>query len=163
MTSLEHTQDVNLFIIFKIVFMEFFLFFPILRVYQILKSQKKLKTWYFLFFSLWWSGMSRQNRTIRDVLGTFWAGWIVSFYIPWKQKAPGFLTFLEGLKQYKVNVITWILAKSSFATVWLTNFMPLVSLDTPLKISENQRFSDVFTGYRKRPVAWNGLKCTSRS
>ena len=27
----------------------------------------------------------------------------------------------------------------------------------PLKASENQRFSDVFKGYRKRPVAWNGL------
>ena len=27
-----------------------------------------------------------------------------------------------------------------------------------LKASENQRFSDVFSGYRKRPVAWNGLK-----
>ena len=26
-----------------------------------------------------------------------------------------------------------------------------------LKTSENQRFSDVFRGYRKRPVAWNGL------
>ena len=28
----------------------------------------------------------------------------------------------------------------------------------PLKISENQRFSDVFKGYRKRPVVWNRLK-----
>ena len=27
----------------------------------------------------------------------------------------------------------------------------------PLKTSENQRFSDVFRGFRKRPVAWNGL------
>ena len=27
----------------------------------------------------------------------------------------------------------------------------------PLKTSENQRFSYVFRGYRKRPVAWNGL------
>ena len=27
----------------------------------------------------------------------------------------------------------------------------------PLKISENLWFSDVFGGYRKRPVAWNGL------
>ena len=31
-----------------------------------------------------------------------------------------------------------------------------------LKTSEKQKFSDVFRGYRKRPVAWNGLKiaCT---
>ena len=28
----------------------------------------------------------------------------------------------------------------------------------PLKTSENQRFSDVFKRYRKRPIAWNGLK-----
>ena len=28
----------------------------------------------------------------------------------------------------------------------------------PLKTSENQRFSDVFRGHRKRPVAWNGLR-----
>ena len=27
----------------------------------------------------------------------------------------------------------------------------------PLKTSENQRLSDVFRGYQKRPVAWNGL------
>ena len=29
----------------------------------------------------------------------------------------------------------------------------------PLKTSENLWFSDVFRGYRNRPVAWNGLKC----
>ena len=28
----------------------------------------------------------------------------------------------------------------------------------PLKTSENQRFSDVFRGYRKRPMALNELK-----
>ena len=28
----------------------------------------------------------------------------------------------------------------------------------PLKISENLSFSDVFSGHRKGPVAWNGLK-----
>ena len=27
----------------------------------------------------------------------------------------------------------------------------------PLKTSENQRFSDLLRGYRKRPVVWNGL------
>ena len=27
----------------------------------------------------------------------------------------------------------------------------------PLKISENQRFSDIFRGYQKRSVAWNEL------
>ena len=28
----------------------------------------------------------------------------------------------------------------------------------PLKTSENHGFSDVFRGYRKRPVTWNGLR-----
>ena len=42
---------------------------------------------------------------------------------------------------------------------WLTHFM---SLHTGLflysqKTTENQRFSDIFRGYRKRPVAWNRL------
>ena len=40
---------------------------------------------------------------------------------------------------------------------YLTHFMPLVSFDTPWKHQKNQRFSNVFRGYRKRPVAWNGL------
>ena len=31
-----------------------------------------------------------------------------------------------------------------------------------LKTSENQMFTDVFRGYRKRPVAWNGLMKTYR-
>ena len=35
-------------------------------------------------------------------------------------------------------------------TTILTHFMPLISFDTPW-------FSDVFRGYQKRSVAWNGL------
>ena len=38
-----------------------------------------------------------------------------------------------------------------------THFMPLVSFYTTMKILENQRFSDVFRGYRKRPLSWNRL------
>ena len=30
-----------------------------------------------------------------------------------------------------------------------------------LKTSENQRFCDIFRGYRKRSVAWNGLTVTT--
>ena len=36
--------------------------------------------------------------------------------------------------------------------------MPLVSFDTPWKHQKTFVFSDVFRGYRKRPVAWNGLR-----
>ena len=32
----------------------------------------------------------------------------------------------------------------------------------PLKTSESQRFPDIFRGYRKRPVTWNGLKVFSK-
>ena len=41
----------------------------------------------------------------------------------------------------------------------LTCFLPHWSLSiAPLKISESQKFSYVFMGYRKRPLSWNGLK-----
>ena len=36
----------------------------------------------------------------------------------------------------------------------LTHFIPLISFYTPLKASENQRFPDVFRGYRKRGMKW---------
>ena len=48
---------------------------------------------------------------------------------------------------------------------FLTHFRPMFPFYTPWKLqktsqktSENQRFSDVFMGYRKGTVAWNGLK-----
>ena len=46
--------------------------------------------------------------------------------------------------------------KFSGKSLWwrpVTHFMSLVSFNTPWK----QRFSDVFRGYRKKLVAWNGL------
>ena len=64
---------------------------------------------------------------------------------------PEFTTYL--LKNPFINDyvdITWMK---------LTHFVPATGLFRyPLKKSENQRFSDVFRGYRKRPVSWNGLK-----
>ena len=43
----------------------------------------------------------------------------------------------------------------------ITHFMPQISLYTPENIRKpevkTQRFSYIFKGYRKRPVAWNGL------
>ena len=35
------------------------------------------------------------------------------------------------------------------------------SLSEPLKISEKQRFPDVFKGYRKTQVVWNELNLTT--
>ena len=51
------------------------------------------------------------------------------------------------------------IAFSQFSSAMVIN--PFYATDLfwyPLKTSENQRFSDVFRGYQKRPVAWNGLK-----
>ena len=35
--------------------------------------------------------------------------------------------------------------------------MPLISFDIPWKHQKNLWFSDVFRGYQKRSVAWNGF------
>ena len=41
---------------------------------------------------------------------------------------------------------------------FLTHSMSLISFDTPLKTSENLWFCDVFRGYQKISVGWNGLR-----
>ena len=43
-------------------------------------------------------------------------------------------------------------------SVILTHFKPKFHFYTPLKMSENQRFSDVFREYRSETLALNGLK-----
>ena len=48
-----------------------------------------------------------------------------------------------------------LLCWEPFALTTLTHFIPLISFYTPWK--QNQRFSDVFRGCRKRAMAWNGL------
>ena len=45
--------------------------------------------------------------------------------------------------------------RSTNQSTFLNSFMPLVFL-YPQKTSNNQRFSDVFRGYRKKPVVRNG-------
>ena len=40
----------------------------------------------------------------------------------------------------------------------LNPFHPIGLFLYHLKTSENQRFSEVFRGYRKRPMGWNGLR-----
>ena len=53
----------------------------------------------------------------------------------------------------------------SFFMGWLmfnfertAHFMPLFSFYIPWKHEKTVKFSDVFRGYRNRPVVWNGLK-----
>ena len=67
--------------------------------------------------------------------------------------------FPRNATQFKINNkhTTTIFATS------LTHFMPLVSFYTPWKYQKNQRFSDVFKAYRKRPVARNGLKLITKA
>ena len=64
------------------------------------------------------------------------------------------------------NVKTWESLKRTTTTIrlisyqinWYINPFHVIGLfPYPLKISENQRFSDVFRRYRKRPWTWNGL------
>ena len=55
-------------------------------------------------------------------------------------------------------MLTFVLLMVNFSKrikdfILFIHFMPLVSFDTPLKISESPRFSDVFMGYQKRLVA----------
>ena len=47
----------------------------------------------------------------------------------------------------------WLYFISAFYSVGLFQY--------PVKILTNQRFSNVFRGYRKRPVTWNELKWTT--
>ena len=63
--------------------------------------------------------------------------------------------FLEGCISKQTGV--WFFAKKK---LWESYFNPFDVTGLflyPQKASGNQRFSNVFRGYRKRPVAWNGL------
>ena len=65
--SLGRTQDDNLTIIHKIAFYRIFFIFcnsVILILYQALYSQRRLKTWYALFWSYYGLRRLNQNRTI---------------------------------------------------------------------------------------------------
>ena len=53
---------------------------------------------------------------------------------------------------YKITVLTDISIYCSFNPFQINSLFL-----HPLKTTENQRFSDVFRGYRKRPMTWNGL------
>ena len=67
MTSLGHTQDVNLFIIFKIVFMEFFVF-PYSKSISDIEKPEKVKNLILLIFFLY-DGPGCLDKT--GPLGTF--------------------------------------------------------------------------------------------
>ena len=57
--------------------------------------------------------------------------------------------FLRVLVFKELSLIT--------GTKYFNSFHATGIFQCPLKTSENQMFSDIFRGYRKRSVAWNGL------
>ena len=89
------------------------------------------------------------------------------------EKTEFLLSFSGGTKYLKkkntILVFIWLTLSSIDKCLWpkfvqwtnicLTHLMHLMPLSLlyPLKTSENQRFSDVYKGYRNRLVASNGL------
>ena len=61
-----------------------------------------------------------------------------------------------------IKPLNWFIKKMrQSVSIWwqnwsLTHFVPLVSFCTPWK---HQKTTDVFKGYRMRPVAWNEFMC----
>ena len=52
---------------------------------------------------------------------------------------------------------TFFTSLCSTSEMLLTHFSPLLYFYNSLKTSQNQRFSDVFRGYRNGEMAWKGL------
>ena len=66
-----------------------------------------------------------------------------------------FITFVVLKTLYNISNI-WKSVKR-YITIRVNPFHDTGVFLYPMKTSENQRFSDVFRGYRKRLVAWNRL------
>ena len=70
------------------------------------------------------------------------------FHIVWtKHLGKSFMVFL--FISFSINQVERHNSYKPISCHYLSPFL--------LKISENEWFSDVFRGFRKRPVAWNGL------
>ena len=75
--------------------------------------------------------------------------------------------FFGSLCMYQMDDPLWNISKISLLKIWFVNrlisvnpFSTNVPFLYPLKTSENRRFSDVFRGYRKKPVTRNRLKAS---
>ena len=66
------------------------------------------------------------------------------------------ISFPKGNKHFSYLIL--IMFSHSSIRISFNPFHANGLFPYPLKKSENQRFSDVFRGYRKRPMAWNGLR-----
>ena len=60
-------------------------------------------------------------------------------------------------KQPHIFAKSAVFYRAMFVSTHLTHFMPRV-LSIPPENIRKPWFSDVFRGYRKRPMAWNGLR-----
>ena len=58
--------------------------------------------------------------------------------------------FLSHFSRHFSDILLWFI-------LFVNPFHVTGVILYPLKTSENLWFSDIFRGYRKRPVAWNGL------
>ena len=68
-----------------------------------------------------------------------------------------FKLVIKKVLSAECTLIFIISNKRRWKVALLIQFMPQVSFYIPLKTSENFWFSDIFRGYRKRPLPWNGL------
>ena len=89
-----------------------------------------------------------------------WHNLLLNKIISFNTTRVNFTTKYDSFKWQSIGNINSVIAKSilSYSMNWnqATNL-----LLHPLNKSENLWFSDVFRGYRKRPVAWNELKVWS--
>ena len=89
-------------------------------------------------------------------MGTLVRNWFTRKHTLRQQsKSLGHAVWIDSLKKRRSNIsllvlVTLSLALSTFGS--LTHFILLVSFYTPWKHQ-----SDVLRGYKKRPLAWNGL------
>ena len=64
-------------------------------------------------------------------------------------------SLISTLFHSKISLF-YIQMKKDNVILFLTNLIPLVSFYTPFWTSENVWYSNIFWGYRKREVVWNG-------
>ena len=130
---------------------------PWKRVLDTVRSKRLLHVFCRLAVLKTFAKLTREHsRRRRFHCSYFPVNFVKFFLISYLLTTLRLLSYCETLlvRWISTSVMSWIYPK-------LTHFMPLVSFDTLWKHQkttlENQRFSDVFRGYRKRWAAWNEL------
>ena len=112
-----------------------------------------------------------RNIFFQDTLDDcFWIFQLTSSYLEAYPKSslcllislPCLLQMSFWIYQTPLDSYKWKQFHSSrFTSVLLNPFHATDLFWYPLKTSETQRFSDVFRGYQKSSVTWNGVNCIS--